>query len=62
MNKSETREINILLAMHALGGYKTNIALGLSSLIRSARSQRSANALREYAEVFGVQNHPNFKA
>ena len=61
MTKSEIRELATLMAMHALGGYTINIALGLSSLIRSARTKRSANALLEYAEVFGVKNHPNFK-
>ena len=30
MTKSEIRELATLMAMHALGGYTINIALGLS--------------------------------
>ena len=59
MTKSESREIAILATMHKLGMADT-VARGLSSLIRAARTKKSAAALREYAEIFSVTDHPEF--
>jgi hypothetical protein len=36
------------------------VARALSSLIRAARTNKSAAALREYADIFGVTDHPEF--
>lgn len=60
MKKSELRAIQTLTTMHKIGGYETNIAKGLSALIRAAMTNKSRNALMEYADVFGVRNHPCF--
>ena len=59
MTKSELREVKNLAVMHKLGMADT-VARSLSALIRSARTKRSAEALREYADMFGVRNHPEF--
>ena len=59
MNKSELREISNLAVMHKLGMTDT-VARGLSSLVRSARTNKSVIALLEYADIFGVKNHPDF--
>jgi hypothetical protein len=59
MNKSEKREISNLAVMHKLGMTDT-VARGLSALIRSARNKKSVAALLEYADIFGVKNHPDF--
>jgi hypothetical protein len=61
MTKSELREVKNLAVMHKLGMADT-VARGLSALIRSARTKRSAEALREYVAIFGVANNPNFIA
>lgn len=60
MNKYQTREIKTLETMHKLGGYEQNIAQGLSFLIRAALTNKSRAALMEYAQTFGVINHPSF--
>ena len=59
MNKSELREVANLAVMHKMGMSDT-VARGLSSLVRSARTNKSAIALLEYADIFGVKNHPDF--
>jgi len=59
MNKSELREIANIAVMHKMGMIDT-VARSLSSLIRSALTKKSENALREYAETFNVKNHPEF--
>lgn len=59
MNKSELREVANLVVLHK-HGLKDTVARGLSSLIRSARTKKSENALREYADIFNVKNHPDF--
>jgi hypothetical protein len=59
MNKSELREVANLAVMHKHGMTDT-VARGLSSLVRSARTNKSAIALLEYADIFGVKNHPDF--
>jgi hypothetical protein len=59
MKKSELREITKLAVMHKLGMADT-VARGLSALIRAAMTKRSREALMEYADIFGVRNHPEF--
>ena len=59
MTKSEIREITKLAQAHKLG-MADYVARGLSALIRAARTARSAAALTEYADVFGVRRHPDF--
>jgi hypothetical protein len=59
MNKSELREISNLAVMHKHGMTDT-VARGLSTLIRSAMTKKSVAALLEYADIFGVKNHPDF--
>ena len=60
MTKSETREIAKISQYHAAGLGPDFVARALSSLIRAARTNKSAAALREYAEIFGVTGHPEF--
>lgn len=59
MTKSEIREIANIAIMHKIGMNDT-VARGLSALIRSARTKKSEIALREYAVIFNVKNHPEF--
>lgn len=59
MNKSEIKQVSILAQMHKMG-MAVNVALGLSALIRSARTNKSKQALMEYADIFGVRQHPDF--
>ena len=59
MNKSERREVANLVVLHKLGLSNT-VALGLSALVRSARTNKSAQELLEYAEILSVKNHPDF--
>ena len=59
MTKSELRDIQNLAVMHKLGMADT-VARGLSALIRSARTKRSADALREYIAIFNVGANPHF--
>jgi hypothetical protein len=59
MNKSELREISNLVVLHKLG-LKDTVARGLSALVRSARTNKSAQELLEYAEILSVKNHPDF--
>jgi len=60
MKKSEIKAIQSLELMHKLGGYEQNIAQGLSALIRAAMTNKSRQELLQYAEFFGVENHPSF--
>jgi hypothetical protein len=60
MNKSEIREVTKLAQYRALGADTGMIARGLSALIRAARTNKSRNALMEYAPIFGVMSHPDF--
>lgn len=62
MNKSEAREIALIAKYHAAGLGADYVARALSGLIRAARTQKSAAALREYAITWGVTNHPEFIA
>lgn len=59
MNKSELREVKRLAYYHAQAMDDT-VARGLSALIRCARTKNSASELRNFAEIFGVLNHPEF--
>jgi hypothetical protein len=59
MTKSELRQIQNLAVMHKLGMSDT-VARSLSALIRSARTKRSAEALREYIAIFNVGGNPHF--
>ena len=59
MNKSNVRQIQILAQMHKLG-MADNVALGLSALIRAALRKSERAELLEYADIFGVRNHPDF--
>ena len=59
MNKSEMRELVTIIQMHKLG-MRDTVARSLSTLIRSARTKRSIESLREYAPILGVSNHPDF--
>lgn len=59
MTKSETREIVQLTTAHKLG-MADYVARGLSALIRASMTKRSRTALLEYADLFGVRQHPDF--
>lgn len=59
MNKSEQREVSKLAIAHKIG-MSDMVARSLSALIRSAMTKRSRAALLEYADIFGVRNHPEF--
>lgn len=59
MNKSETREVAKLAVAHKMG-MTDMVARSLSALIRSAMTARSRAALMEYADLFGVREHPEF--
>ena len=59
MTKSELREIANIAVMHKIGMIDT-VARSLSSLVRSARTKKSAQELLEYAEILSVKKHPDF--
>lgn len=59
MTKSQTKEITKLELMCKLGMTDT-VARGLSSLIRSAMTERQVYELMDYAVQFGVLSHPDF--
>jgi hypothetical protein len=60
MTKAELREINTINRLF-MAGLDTNVALALSSLIRSCRSKKSREELIDYAHAWNVQSHPDFK-
>lgn len=60
MTKSETREVQKLTQYRAMGADAGMLARSLSALIRASMTKRSRAALLEYADVFGVRNHPEF--
>jgi hypothetical protein len=62
MTKSEIRELQIITKYSAAGLGPDYVARAISALIRAARSQKSAEALRAHALAFGVVNHPEFIA
>jgi hypothetical protein len=59
MNKSEQREVIKLAQAHKLG-MSDMVARSLSALIRASMTKRSRAALLEYADIFGIRNHPEF--
>jgi hypothetical protein len=60
LNKSEIRETQKLAAWHAAGVPADIIARSMSALIRAARTNKSAAALRAHADAMGVTGHPEF--
>lgn len=60
MTKSEIREIAKLEPMHKFGMTDT-VARGLSALIRATRTKQAVYDMLDYADKFGVLNHPDFK-
>ena len=59
MNKIQKREIEKLKTMATLG-MTSNVALGLSALIRSAMTSKAKTELIEQADILGVSKHPEF--
>jgi hypothetical protein len=59
MNKYQIREIANITMYHKFGMTDT-VARALSALIRSAKRQPQKAAMIEYADMFGVRNHPEF--
>jgi hypothetical protein len=60
MSKSETREVQKIQQFHAAGLGADYVARALSALIRAARTNKSAAALRAHAATMGVTGHPEF--
>jgi hypothetical protein len=60
MNKSESRELAKIHQFHAAGLGADYVARALSALIRAARTNKSAAALRALAAQMGVTDHPEF--
>lgn len=60
MTKSETREVAKIQQFHAAGLGDGYAARALSALIRAARTNKSATALRALAAQMGVTQHPEF--
>jgi len=60
VNKSEAREVHKLEIFHAIGVDSGVLARSLSALIRASMTRRSRAALLEYADIFGVRQHPEF--
>ena len=59
MNKMQTKEVAKLAVAHKMG-MSDYVARGLSALVRSAMTAKARAALMEYADLFGVRNHPEF--
>jgi hypothetical protein len=59
MNKSQIREMANIATFHKLGMADT-VARSLSALIRSAMRESQKKTMLEYADLFGVRNHPEF--
>ena len=59
LNKSEKAQLTRIIFMHKIG-MTGAVARSLSSLIRSARTNKKALELREYAPLLNVTNHPDF--
>jgi hypothetical protein len=60
MNKSEIREVAKIQQFLAAGLGDDFAARALSALIRAARTNKSAAALRDLAAQMGVTQHPEF--
>ena len=59
MTKFEIKQVDNI-TLHVKLGNITAAALGLSSLIRCARTTKSQTQLRELAEILKLTNHPDF--
>jgi hypothetical protein len=59
MNQSEKREVLKLYTWSRMGE-RDIVARSLCTLIRSARTEHSINALRAQAEVLEVDTHPDY--
>ena len=60
MTKFEIKQVQTIRAHLALGNIES-AALGLSSLIRCARTAKSANELTAIAHELKLRNHPEFR-
>ena len=60
MNKSETKELAKIEAMHAAGLGRDFVARALSSLYRAARTTGSKLEIMAVATQYGVTDHPEF--
>jgi hypothetical protein len=60
MTKSEPREVQKIQQFHAAGLGADYVARALSALIRAARTNKSAAALRAHAAAMGVTDHAEF--
>tara|TARA_R110000868_G_scaffold345034_1_gene606128 strand:+ start:323 stop:544 length:222 start_codon:yes stop_codon:yes gene_type:complete len=60
MTKSETREVARIVQFCAAGLGADYAARALSALIRAARTNKSAAALRAHAAAMGITQHPEF--
>lgn len=60
MNKSEARAVSRMEGFIKSGADAQMIAAGLSALVRSAMTTKSANELRALAAAWGVATHPAF--
>lgn len=60
MNKSEIKELAKIEAMHAAGLGRDFVARALSSLIRAARTRKSALELMQHAVRLNVVHLPEF--
>jgi len=60
MNKSEIREVQKIQQVRAAGLGDDYAARAISALIRAARTNKSAAALRDLAAQMGVAGHPEF--
>jgi hypothetical protein len=59
LNKAQTREVSKLAVAHKLG-MSDMVARSLSALVRSSMRSGQRAALMEYADLFGVRQHPEF--
>jgi len=60
MTKFETKQVETIRAHVAIGNVES-AALGLSSLIRCARTARSMAELMAVAHELNLRNHPQFR-
>ena len=60
MNKSELKEVTKIVAYHKAGLEADWVARALSALVRAARTNKSKQAILEYADILSVRNHPEF--
>lgn len=60
MTKSESRAVARMEGFIKSGADQTMIAAGLSALVRSAMTAKSARELRALAAAWGVATHPAY--